>query len=215
MTNVFNNDDIYIKGGTGGAIDSAGLYWNYGGSEIFDNGSLNISTANTNFNITNANTNGNIHILGSSISLDASSQYMYIPSGITPNSVGTPLPLYIVATATPQYLTVATSTERYKENIVSLPDDRYTIENFMKLNPIQYNSKENYGDINIKQIGFTAENAKELGLDELVAFNADKTECNYFYYERLTSYIVKIVQLQQKKIEELETELNSIKKTIK
>ena len=100
----------------------------------------------------------------------------------------------------------------YKQNIIPLPDDRYNLDNFMKLKPIQYSPKEGYGDINSKEIGFIAEDADDLNLYELVAYNADKTECKYFYYEKLTSFIVKIVQQQQKKIEELEAKINSLSK---
>ena len=112
------------------------------------------------------------------------------------------------------FLCVTSSTERYKQNIVPLPDDRYNIDNFMKLKPIQYTAKEGYGDVNWKQIGFTAENADEIGLPELVAYNKDKDKCEYFYYERLTSFMVKIMQEQQKKIEELEDKINSMNQNV-
>ena len=99
-------------------------------------------------------------------------------------------------------------------SIKALPDDRYNIDNFMKLKPIQYTAKEEYGDVNWKQIGFTAENADEIGLPELVAYNKDKDKCEYFYYERLTSFMVKIMQEQQKKIEELEDKINIMNQNV-
>ena len=105
------------------------------------------------------------------------------------------------------------SSKKTKENIVPLPDDRYNIENFMKLKPIQYTPKENFGDSN-KNIGFIAEEVDEIGLNEVVCYNKDKTECISIYYERLTSFIVKIVQEQQKKIEELEAKINSMNQNV-
>jgi hypothetical protein len=78
----------------------------------------------------------------------------------------------------------------------------------MKLKPIQYNQKKS----TTTQLGFIAEDFDELGLKELVCYV--NNDCEYFYYERLTSFIVKIMQEQQKKIEELEDKINSMNQNV-
>jgi hypothetical protein len=73
----------------------------------------------------------------------------------------------------------------------------------MKLNPVIYNVK---GIPEKKKIGFIAENAADLLLDELVVYNGDN-EIEYFNYDQMTSFITKIVQDQQKQIEDQQKQL--------
>jgi len=154
--------------------------------------------------ITAPSDDGGIHFSGT--------QTFYYDSGILQSSSAGQA-VSINSGANPQYLVALSSSIKTKENIVPLPDDRYNIENFMKLKPIQYTPKENFGDSN-KNIGFIAEEVDEIGLNEVVCYNKDKTECISIYYERLTSFIVKIMQEQQKKIEELEDKINSMNQNV-
>jgi len=135
-------------------------------------------------------------------------QTFYYESGVSQIGNGYSLSLVDPGGGAPQRLSAGTSSIKYKENILPLEEDRYNSQNFMKLKPIQYNHKKS----TTTQLGFIAEDFDELGLKELVYYV--NNDCEYVYYERLTSFIVKIVQEQQKKIEELENKINSMNQNV-
>jgi hypothetical protein len=109
------------------------------------------------------------------------------------------------------------SSKKYKDNIRLLSDEIYNLSNFMKLKPVYYTGKND----NKPCIGFIAEDIAELGLNELVVRGGKDNEPESFHYHKLTSFITKIVQQQQKQLESqqqeidaLKSELNSIKELL-
>jgi len=143
-----------------------------------------------------------------SINFACPNQIFTFSNGIKSGMGGPYVTIYNPGNGNPQYLSTPTSSIKYKENILPLEEDRYNIENFMKLKPIQYTNKQS----KITELGFIAEDFDELGLKELVYYKDNDIE--YLYYERLTSFIVKIVQEQQKKIEELEDKISSMNQNV-
>ena len=104
------------------------------------------------------------------------------------------------------------SSQRYKENIISLPEDRYNTETFEKLRPVQFNYIKD--EKKIKWIGFIAEEFDELNLNELVVYNKEG-QPDSIHCENTTSFIVKIVQEQQKQIKSQQLEIDGLKEDIK
>jgi hypothetical protein len=109
-------------------------------------------------------------------------------------------------------ITSTPSSSRYKENIISLPEDRYNTETFEKLRPVQFNYIKD--EPHIKRIGFIAEEFNELNLNELVIYNKEG-QPDSIHYENTTSFIVKIVQEQQKQIKSQQLEIDGLKEDIK
>jgi hypothetical protein len=103
------------------------------------------------------------------------------------------------------YISYQSSSARYKDDIVSLPDDRYNLETFMKLKPVQFVYKTNPS---IKHIGFIAEEFDELQLDEITVYMDNKLES--LDYSRIPIFLTKIVQEQQTKIDDLTSKLQAL-----
>lgn len=98
----------------------------------------------------------------------------------------------------PDYrLYVPRSSKQYKENIISLNNNIYNLDTFMKMKPVLYTVK-NLSDIH-QFIGFIAEDLHDLNLKELVSYKNDLPEA--VHYERTCCFITKIVQEQQKVID--------------
>ena len=187
-------------------------------------GSVSCQNINTNgYGITcggiscnNINTNGygiqadNIS-LTSSLGIHANAIQIYYFNGAAviqvpaTGLVGDGVPgtvLYLSASGriAPQY-----SSARYKDDIVSLPDDRYNLETFMKLKPVQFVYKDSR---TVKHIGFIAEELDALKLDEIV-FRRDGV-VESLDYTRIPIFLTKIVQEQQTKIEAQQAQIDDL-----
>jgi len=152
------------------------ITWNKSGvgtvSSIYDNGNLHIYTDDT-------------------LNLDV----VYVEISNMPGEQGSGLPLFWDTVN--KKLFYGTSSIKYKENLIPLPDDRYNIDTFMKMKPVLYTVKD---IISKKQfIGFIAEDLDNLKLNEFVAYKNDEPES--LYYDKITVFLTKIVQEQQRKID--------------
>jgi hypothetical protein len=131
--------------------------------------------------------------------------YMNGAGGVS--STGQPLGLYYGT------LTYFSSSRRYKTNIQNLSTaSNYTLENFMKIEPVIYNclyKGEPTGEISI---GVIAEDVDDIGLKELVILRDGIIES--FAYDRLGVFNTKIIQEQQHTIEEQQTTIDSLKSDI-
>ena len=74
----------------------------------------------------------------------------------------------------------------------------------MKLKPISYRSNPGMADENVAQVGLIAEDLHDVSLHELVIYN-EKGECENIHYDRVSPFIIKMVQEQQKEIAELKS----------
>ncbi len=206
MTNILTNSDINIRGGVSGELDNAGIYWNYGGSQISDNGSLNVITKDNLILYSN-----NIYIDASSyVMIGGTNSLMYFPNLNNVSDPGGGRAIYWAANNGGYFFITGGSSLDKKKNIETLPDNRYSLENFMKINPVLFNYKTDTDLEKQRRIGFIADQFDELGLNELVCHDNDGNPTD-FYYDKLTSYITKIVKIQQTKIDELTQEINNIK----
>jgi cytoskeletal protein CcmA (bactofilin family)/uncharacterized protein (DUF736 family) len=208
LTNNVNNNSIFYS-------TNYGVSWTFNNITVPLNlltwKSVAISASGQYANIAASAYGGNqggIYTSTSPISFGNTS-YFYFPAGVQYSSSASSN-LGLTPVTNGNYLLISSSSSiKTKQNIVPLPDNRYNIQNFMKIQPIQYTPKEGFGDINHKNIGFIAEELHEIGLSELVAYNRNN-ECVSLFYDRFTSFIVKIAQDQQKKIEELEERINKL-----
>lgn len=95
------------------------------------------------------------------------------------------------------------SSIRYKENIQPFIDD---FSKVLKLQPKTFNYKETKQ----KDIGYIAEELDEIGLKSLVGYDKDGLP-ETIHYEKITVYLVEVVKLQQKEIEQLKKEIEQLK----
>jgi hypothetical protein len=175
----------------------------YGSVNVYNNfstsGNVNLTGDTLNFNTTSGtNCNWNVGPLLSSAST-------FPNMGVT----GGPTSYQIV---------YCSSSRNTKQNIITITenDPMYNTNNFMKLRPIFYNPKEGCGNTSNRYIGFIAEEINDLGFEELVQFNGDaKEKIMGISYDRITVYLVKTIQEQQKKIDELNDKLNSVMEILK
>jgi hypothetical protein len=93
-------------------------------------------------------------------------------------------------------VTTSSSSLRYKREVMPLDADRYNRETFMKIKPIRYRTKPGMEDANVQQIGFIAEDLHDISLHEMVIYN-EKGECENIHYERMSPFVVKVVQEQE------------------
>jgi hypothetical protein len=102
------------------------------------------------------------------------------------------------------------STIRHKEQI-----ENYTFntESILNLEPVRFKYKEEYvaggGQESQWQYGFIAEQAQEIGLNELIQID-ETGQPDYFAYERLCVAQQQIIKQMWTKIEELESRLSDI-----
>jgi len=175
----------------------------YGAVNVYNNfsasGNVNLTDNTLNFNTTSGtNCSWNVGPLPSSAST-------FPNMGVT----GGPTSYQIV---------YCSSSRNTKQNIISISenDHMYNMNNFMKLRPIFYNPKEGCGNTSNRYIGFIAEEINDLGFEELVQFNGDaKEKIMGISYDRITVYLVKIIQEQQQTISQLENKMNNIIELLK
>jgi hypothetical protein len=107
----------------------------------------------------------------------------------------------------------ATSSLRYKQNIEDLES---TTENILKLSPKTFLYKEDViknGDNAVRTVGLIAEQAKELGLTYL--YNEDENGIpDYFAYDKLSVYLLKVIQEQQSTIKSLTARLELLESKV-
>jgi hypothetical protein len=102
------------------------------------------------------------------------------------------------------------STIRHKEQV-----ENYTFntESILNLEPVRFKYKEEYvaggGQESQWQYGFIAEQAQEIGLNELIQID-ETGQPDYFAYERLCVAQQQIIKQMWTKIEELESRLSDI-----
>lgn len=100
-----------------------------------------------------------------------------------------------------------TSSKKYKKNIVSLTDDE--AKKILELNPVTYDFKDEDCGKNMR--GFIAEEVDEV-IPELVKHtnmnNKDEVSLDYIM---MIPYLTKMIQLQQKQIDELKNEIDKLK----
>jgi hypothetical protein len=110
-------------------------------------------------------------------------------------------------------LVFQSSSRKYKYNIQPLESNSvYTLENFMKLEPVIFDCLFNEKETGEKSIGIIAEDVFDIGLTELVAFREGVVDG--IHYTKLPIFIIKIVKEQQIKIEEQQNTINSLKSDI-
>ena len=96
-----------------------------------------------------------------------------------------------------------TSSRRFKENITLLEDN---FENLLDAQPMTYTRP---GDPDRWEIGFIAEDFRELGLDRLLYFdeNGDPFSINY---SKISLYLLQIIKKQEQKIHAQEEQLREL-----
>lgn len=91
------------------------------------------------------------------------------------------------------------SSIKYKDNIKLLKDD---FNKILKVEPRSFIDRATGN----KEIGYIAEELDRLGLNNLLAYK--NNEPDSIKYERLVLYLIEVVKNQQKRINEIETQLN-------
>ena len=98
-----------------------------------------------------------------------------------------------------------TSDERLKENIVDMPSQ---IENILKVQPRQFDWKKNGNTSK----GFVAQELHKIYPEAVTVGLEDETQDPWSVdYGRLTPFIIKAIQEQQEQIEQLKTEIQTLK----
>jgi len=106
-------------------------------------------------------------------------------------------------------LGTSVSSRRYKDDIQILTTDADTI---LQLNPVTFFYKpELYeeGQERVLEVGVIAEQAADLGLEQLVSRNA-AGEPDAIFYEKLSVYLLKVCQSQQTQLDALSARLDAI-----
>jgi hypothetical protein len=96
-----------------------------------------------------------------------------------------------------------TSSQKYKTNIRDLKDD---FSKLLQAQPRAYTDR-NFGT---EEIGLIAEELEQLGLDKLLVYGDDGKPMS-IKYEMISLYVLEIVKAQERKIEELESQLEEMK----
>ena len=110
-------------------------------------------------------------------------------------------------------LVYQTSSRKYKHDIQLLKNSSvYTLENFMKLEPVIFGCLFNGQQTGENSIGIIAEDVDDIGLPELVSLREGVVDG--IHYSKLPIFIIKIVQEQQIKIEEQQNTINSLQSVI-
>lgn len=99
------------------------------------------------------------------------------------------------------------SSARFKENIEPLQDD---FEKLFLLQPRSFN----YRDSGERGIGYTAEEVAQVGLDTLVANDAEGRPLTV-HYKMLSVYLLEIVRQQRGELAELRGEVDALKATVR
>jgi hypothetical protein len=102
-----------------------------------------------------------------------------------------------------------TSSNRHVNRIFPVDGTKYNITTFMQIHHREYYVKEGYGNVNVKHLGFIAEELNQLGLNELINLD-DDGQPQSVLYDRFTVFLVKTVQEQQTKINNLTTALYNL-----
>ncbi len=105
-------------------------------------------------------------------------------------------------------LVFKSSSKRYKKDIVDL-DLNTTKDKFMKLRPVSFTWNEKSGNPGMHDIGLIAEEVEKIDTT-LVFYNKDK-QVQSVSYDAVNILTMKVVQEQQKEIERLKTENESLK----
>lgn len=99
-------------------------------------------------------------------------------------------------------ITVVYSSSRYKKNIATFAED------FRKILQVVPKSFV-YKDSQDKDIGYIAEDFEKLGLKNLLFYD-EEGKPNSIKYDKISLYALEIIKDQQKRIEKLEAEVNSL-----
>jgi hypothetical protein len=98
----------------------------------------------------------------------------------------------------------ASSTRRRKEQI-----EDYSIDSQALLNLSIKKFKYKNDDSGVQQYGFIAEEAQDLGLDELIQYDSTGIP-DYFSYETLPIFLLQIIQEQDTSIKTLKSRLDAL-----
>jgi len=149
-----------------------------------------------------------------------SSSNFYVPTSL---STGTYTALYISSGKVYK----ASSSIRFKENVKDL---NFNKENFLKIRPVSFNYKKEFGDPDIKEVGVIAEEVQKL-IPELVIYENkavldkngnpvvdEKGEPVYektnipesVRYDRIPVYLISIAAQQEERINTLTNQLNAL-----
>jgi len=149
-----------------------------------------------------------------------SSSNFYVPTSMT---TGTYTAVYINSGR----IYKASSSIRFKENITDLAFNK---ENFLKIRPVNFNYKKEFGDPSIKEAGVIAEDIEKL-VPELVIYETkpvlnengeavldqngepvyEKTNIpESVRYDRMPVYLISIAAEQEDKINKLQTQLDEL-----
>lgn len=110
----------------------------------------------------------------------------------------------------------ASSSRRVKSHIESIIMNDLEIENYFKINPVEYfytsqiaNATESELIGKVKEIGLIAEELQELNFNSLI--NLDENGiADYVHYDKLSIYNTIIIKIQQEKIKNLESRLAAL-----
>jgi hypothetical protein len=126
-----------------------------------------------------------------------------IPPATNSNNVPVQLALVPGSEYSAFTLVQSFSSIRYKENV---KPKNFEIDDFMKLESVQYTNKNGDGSI---EFGMIAESVSEI-YPEYVVFN-EKNECQTIKYDRMVSMLVNVMQQQQQTIQTMKDENQKIK----
>jgi hypothetical protein len=99
--------------------------------------------------------------------------------------------------------TLSTSSRKYKRNIASVTDEQ--LDKALLLEPSYYQRLE----YDYWEYGFIAEQVQEIGLDEFVT--KTEGEVSGLNYEKMVTLAFGLIQRQEKAIQELKSELDTVK----
>lgn len=106
-------------------------------------------------------------------------------------------------------ITRESSSRRYKQNI--RPLDHRDIARIMTIEAKQYEMKKEYGPSGWSTIGYLAEDLHEAGLSDLVIYD-EQGKPDGVKYKKIALYVNEVVKSQQKIIQQLQTEVEALKK---
>ena len=108
-----------------------------------------------------------------------------------------------------------TSSKRFKHNIQDMTEER--AKSILNVRPVTFDWNDDQ-PITTRQIdnaGVIAEELADICPDLVVFENNDSEDkvARRIEYERFTPYLIKMIQIQQKEIDELKSEINKLKNT--